>query len=129
MGDKKYFHMKYRDQIAMQIAHPEIGVCGLSCRLCPTYHTAGKSRCRGCKSHTRMAVGCPFITCAIKKKGIVNFFGQQRFGSFRKINNVVGKLIVRGKIKEAVMAFPMIVSLMLCLAMIFDDTAWDNEDA
>ena len=33
------------------------------------------------------------------------------------------------RVREAVMAFPMIVSLMLCLAMIFDDTAWDNEDA
>ena len=52
------------------IKYPEIGVCGLSCRLCPTYHTEAKSRCGGCKSEYRMNAGCPFITCAIKKKGI-----------------------------------------------------------
>lgn len=54
----------------MQIKYPEIGVCGLSCRLCPMYNTEAESRCLGCKSSNRMAVGCPFITCAIKKKGI-----------------------------------------------------------
>ncbi len=54
----------------MQIKYPEIGICGLSCRLCPTYHTNAKSKCNGCKSEYRMGAGCPFITCAIKKKGI-----------------------------------------------------------
>lgn len=54
----------------MKIKYPEIGICGLSCRLCPNYHMDTKSRCLGCKSEGRMAVGCPFITCAIKKKGI-----------------------------------------------------------
>jgi len=54
----------------MQIKYPNIGVCGLSCRLCPMYNTEAESKCLGCKSTTRMAVGCPFITCAIKKKGI-----------------------------------------------------------
>jgi len=54
----------------MKIDYPEIGICGLSCRLCPMYHTKTKSRCFGCKSKVRMAVGCPFITCAIKRKGI-----------------------------------------------------------
>ena len=49
--------------------YPEVGVCGLSCRLCPTFHIEGKSRCGGCKSESRMAVGCPFITCAVKRKG------------------------------------------------------------
>lgn len=34
------------------------------------YNTEAKSRCLGCKSPDRMAVGCPFITCAVKKKGI-----------------------------------------------------------
>lgn len=56
--------------MTLQIKHPEIGICGLSCRLCPTYHTEGKSRCGGCKSETRIVFGCPFITCALKKKGI-----------------------------------------------------------
>jgi hypothetical protein len=54
----------------MQIRYPEIGICGLSCRLCPMYNTKAESRCSGCKSPARMAVGCPFITCAVKKKGI-----------------------------------------------------------
>ncbi len=54
----------------MGIKYPEVGICGLSCRLCPRYHTDGESRCGGCKSEYRMAAGCPFITCAIKKKGI-----------------------------------------------------------
>ncbi len=54
----------------MEIKIPEIGICGLSCRLCPNYHMTTESRCLGCKSEGRMAVGCPFITCAVKKKGI-----------------------------------------------------------
>jgi len=54
----------------MQIQFPQIGVCGLACRLCPSYHAHGASRCGGCKSANRMAVGCPFITCAVKQKQI-----------------------------------------------------------
>lgn len=54
----------------MKIEYPGIGICGLSCRLCPNYNTNAKSRCLGCKSEGRMAVGCPFITCAIKKKEV-----------------------------------------------------------
>lgn len=54
----------------MDIRFPEVGICGLSCRLCPSYQTAAASRCRGCKSQERMAVGCPFITCAVKKTGV-----------------------------------------------------------
>lgn len=54
----------------MNIEYPEVGICGLSCLLCPRHHTDGKSRCGGCKSEFRMAAGCPFITCAIKRKGI-----------------------------------------------------------
>lgn len=54
----------------MQINYTEIGICGLSCRLCPRYNTETESKCDGCKSENRMAVGCPFITCAVKNKGI-----------------------------------------------------------
>ena len=54
----------------MKIEYPEVGICGLSCRLCSMYHTEGKSRCGGCKSEFRMSAGCPFITCAVKKKQI-----------------------------------------------------------
>ena len=49
---------------------PEIGICGLSCRLCPMYHIKGESRCGGCKSESRKFVGCTLMTCAVKKKGI-----------------------------------------------------------
>lgn len=52
----------------MNIKYPTIGICGLSCRLCPRYQTEAKSKCGGCKNEFRMAAGCPFITCAIKKK-------------------------------------------------------------
>jgi hypothetical protein len=52
---------------AINIHYPETGICGLSCRLCPRYHTNGTSRCGGCKTESRMGAGCPFITCALKK--------------------------------------------------------------
>ena len=54
----------------MEIRYPAIGICGLSCRLCPNYQTEAASKCLGCKSTERMAVGCPFITCALKKVGV-----------------------------------------------------------
>jgi hypothetical protein len=53
----------------MNIKYPEIAICGLSCRLCPHYHTEGPSRCGGCKTESRTCAGCPFITCA-QKKGV-----------------------------------------------------------
>jgi hypothetical protein len=34
------------------------------------YNSQTSNRCAGCKSPERIAVGCPFITCALKKKGI-----------------------------------------------------------
>lgn len=54
----------------VMIKYSEIGVCGLSCQLCPMYHIEGKSKCVGCKSKSRIVVGCPFITCAVKKRKI-----------------------------------------------------------
>lgn len=54
----------------MEIKYPQIGICGLSCKLCPMYHTSSKSKCEGCKTEARMSVGCKFITCAVKKKRI-----------------------------------------------------------
>ncbi|MBI4285006.1 MAG: DUF3795 domain-containing protein [Chloroflexi bacterium] len=50
--------------------YPQVGVCGLSCRLCPRYHTETESRCEGCKTASRMNASCAFITCALKRKGI-----------------------------------------------------------
>ena len=52
----------------MKKSYIEIGICGLSCRLCPAYHRETKSKCEGCKSEYRMGAVCPFHTCAIKKK-------------------------------------------------------------
>ena len=54
----------------MKIKYPKIGIYGLSCRLCPRYHAKSESRCGGCKTESRMSVGCPKITCAVKRKGI-----------------------------------------------------------
>ena len=34
------------------------------------YHSKSDSQCAGCKSEGRMKVGCSFITCAVKKRGI-----------------------------------------------------------
>ncbi len=47
-----------------------MGVCGLSCRLCPAYHRETKSKCGGCKSEFRMGAPCPFHNCAIKKREV-----------------------------------------------------------
>jgi Protein of unknown function (DUF3795) len=58
------------NEVYMDIEYPDIGVCGLSCKLCPRYHTDGVSRCNGCKTESRMGAGCPFITCALKKKQV-----------------------------------------------------------
>lgn len=54
----------------MDIKYPEMGICGLSCQLCPMYHTDAKSRCEGCKSKSRITLGCSFITCAMKNKEV-----------------------------------------------------------
>ena len=54
----------------MIIKYPEIGICGLSCKLCPAYHRETKSKCDGCKSESRMNVGCTFIRCAKLKRNI-----------------------------------------------------------
>jgi hypothetical protein len=55
---------------ALKIRYPEMGVCGLPCRLCAMYHIDGSSRCRGCKSPGRMEAGCPFHACAIERRSV-----------------------------------------------------------
>ncbi|MGE5580189.1 MAG: DUF3795 domain-containing protein [Bacillota bacterium] len=52
------------------INYVAVGVCGLSCYLCPSHNTDAKSRCEGCKSEGRMGAPCPFHTCAVKRKRI-----------------------------------------------------------
>jgi len=54
----------------MKVHYPEIGVCGLSCRLCPAYNAGATRWCDGCKREKRMAVGCPFLTCSLKRQGV-----------------------------------------------------------
>ncbi len=39
------------------------------------------------------------------KKGIPNYFGQQRFGGIRQISHLVGKEIIKGNIENAVMLY------------------------
>ena len=48
----------------------DFGICGLPCKLCAMRHMDTRGRCQGCKSPARMKSGCPFITCAIKNKGV-----------------------------------------------------------
>jgi len=54
--------------------YPEIGVCGLSCRLCPGYVMKTKSRCRGCKTEWRLGGPCSILHCAVKRN--IEFCGD-----------------------------------------------------
>lgn len=53
-----------------KVQYPAIGVCGLSCRMCPSYHRETKSRCPGCKTEYRMGAACAMLRCALKHKGV-----------------------------------------------------------
>ena len=54
--------------------YPEIGVCGLSCRLCPGYVIKTKSRCPGCKTEWRFGGPCSILHCAVKRN--IEFCGD-----------------------------------------------------
>ena len=58
----------------MKSKYPEIGVCGLSCRLCPGYVMKTKSRCRGCKTDWRLGGPCSILHCAVKSN--IEFCGD-----------------------------------------------------
>ncbi len=62
--------MSQTKKAAAKIRFPEIGVCGLPCRMCTMFHIDGPSRCAGCKSPARMEAGCPFHACAIERQGV-----------------------------------------------------------
>jgi hypothetical protein len=66
--------MKKKDQLTNLIKtkykYLEIGICGLSCRLCPAFQRKTKSKCSGCKSEGRIKLGCTFIRSALKNKGV-----------------------------------------------------------
>jgi hypothetical protein len=52
------------------VEYPTIGVCGLSCMLCPNHNRDTKSKCPGCKTESRFGAPCPMLNCALKKKGV-----------------------------------------------------------
>ena len=52
------------------IRYPQLGCCGLSCRLCPRFHSREDNRCGGCKEPLHMEGGCPILNCAVKRKGV-----------------------------------------------------------
>ncbi len=54
--------------------YPEIGVCGLSCRLCPGYVIKTKSKCPGCKTEWRFGGPCSILHCAVKRN--IEFCGE-----------------------------------------------------
>ena len=58
----------------MKSKYPEIGVCGLSCVLCPGYVMKTKSRCRGCKTKWRLVGPCSILHCAVKRN--IEFCGE-----------------------------------------------------
>jgi len=58
----------------MEYKYPEIGACGLSCQLCPSYVMKTKSRCPGCKTKWRFGGPCALLHCAVKKN--VEFCGD-----------------------------------------------------
>ncbi len=58
----------------MQSKYPEIGVCGLSCRLCPGYVIKTKSKCPGCKTDYRLGGPCSMLHCAVKRE--IEFCGD-----------------------------------------------------
>ena len=84
----------------------EIGVCGLSCRLCPAHYRETKSRCGGCKSEFRMGAACPFHTCAVKKKriafcGVCNESNEcARWKNFREMGLIRDSIVCYQRLEE-----------------------------
>lgn len=54
----------------MQVRYPEIGICGISCRLCPGHYSRETNVCNGCKDEQISNPSCPLLVCAINKKKI-----------------------------------------------------------
>ena len=90
----------------MKISHIDIGVCGLSCRLCPAYYRETKSKCEGCKSEYRMGAACPFHNCGVKKKGIefCGFCNEntscRRWGKFREMGKQHDSIVCYQKLED-----------------------------
>ncbi len=49
--------------------HPELSACGLSCGLCPRYHTAGSSKCTGCagEGFSKVHPACGVLSCCQRR--------------------------------------------------------------
>jgi hypothetical protein len=90
----------------MKISYVDIGVCGLSCRLCPAYYRETKSKCEGCKSEYRMGAACPFHNCGVKKKGIefCGFCDEStscaRWGKFREMGKKHDSIVCYQKLED-----------------------------
>ena len=54
----------------MQVKYLDIGICGVSCKLCPVHYARDDSRCGGCKDEHRLDPSCPFVACAITRKKV-----------------------------------------------------------
>lgn len=73
-----------RLEAQIPIRYPTLGICGLSCRLCPRYQSEAASRCGGCKTASRLGAACSIQTCALGRQK-VEFCGDCRdSGSCRK---------------------------------------------
>lgn len=55
---------------SIPIRYPFLGICGLSCRLCPHYQSNAASRCEGCKTVGRLGAACSMQTCALRKQRV-----------------------------------------------------------
>src|SRR4030066_1975437 len=67
-------YQAFNKVVVVQSEYPEIGVCGLSCRLCPGYVIKTKSRCPGCKTEWRLGGPCSILHCAVKRN--IEFCGK-----------------------------------------------------
>ncbi len=59
-----------RIEAPIPIRYRALGICGLSCRLCPRYQSTAASRCEGCKTASRLGAACSIQTCALKKQRV-----------------------------------------------------------
>ena len=60
-----------------------IGCCGMSCSLCPRFHTNGKSKCLGCGPDPHCQYCATYKCCTIKNniesgRVVVEFYGETK---------------------------------------------------
>jgi len=71
--------------------YPFVGACGLSCGLCPRYHTSGSSRCPGCcgPDFRLKHPSCGFITCCVKNKKLETCALCPEWRTCEKVNTIL----------------------------------------